>query len=94
MFLWQHSKTPLWPSTNRGAKVSQLSPQGIQVFQVDNCMTRSFILQADNLAEAVRIREDILNDNTTLIENYKKNPVVFALFDDIHCEIDWKKYVF
>ena len=38
-------ESPLWPSTNRGATVSRLSG-GIQVVIVEDCMTRSVLVEA------------------------------------------------
>jgi len=40
-------ESPLWPSTNRGAKVSRLTP-GILVTVVDDRMTRSVIVEGPN----------------------------------------------
>ena len=86
-------ETPLWPSTKRGAMVSQLSPQGIQIFQLDNCMTRSFILQAPSLAKAVQIREEILNNDKIIIDAITSSSK-FAKFDNLHCELVGKNMYF
>lgn len=40
-------ETPLWPSTNRGARVSRLAG-GIHAVVVNDCMTRSILVQAPN----------------------------------------------
>jgi hydroxymethylglutaryl-CoA reductase (NADPH) len=50
-------ETPLWPSTHRGAKVCNLSG-GIRAVIVDDRMTRSILLEADNVVEAY---EAVLN---------------------------------
>lgn len=42
-------ESPLWPSTNRGATVSRLSG-GIAVVVVDDCMTRSVLVEAPDAA--------------------------------------------
>lgn len=47
-------ESPLWPSTNRGARVSRLSG-GIYAEVLHECMTRSIVLQAPNLAYASKI---------------------------------------
>ncbi|HSW93767.1 MAG TPA: hydroxymethylglutaryl-CoA reductase [Gammaproteobacteria bacterium] len=44
-------ETPLWPSTHRGAKVCSLSG-GIRAVIVDDRMTRSVLLEADNIVDA------------------------------------------
>ncbi len=50
-------ETPLWPSTHRGAKVCNQSG-GIRAVIVDDRMTRSILLEADNVVEA---NEAVLN---------------------------------
>jgi len=45
---------PLWPSTNRGAKISMLAG-GIHVVVADDRMTRSLLIEADNCVRAVEI---------------------------------------
>ena len=49
-------ESPLWPSTQRGAKVTRLAG-GIRAVIVDDRMTRSIILEADNCVEAARMIE-------------------------------------
>lgn len=44
-------ESPLWPSTNRGATVSRLC-EGIRVTMVDDCMTRSILLEAPSAGYA------------------------------------------
>lgn len=44
-------ETPLWPSTHRGAKVCSQAG-GIKAVILDERMTRSILLQADNIIEA------------------------------------------
>lgn len=50
-------ETPLWPSTHRGAKVCTQSG-GIKAIIMDDRMTRSVLLEADNVTDAY---EAILN---------------------------------
>lgn len=47
-------ETPLWPSTNRGAKVSRLSG-GINVSIAKNVMTRSVVVEASNASRAIEV---------------------------------------
>jgi hydroxymethylglutaryl-CoA reductase (NADPH) len=46
-------ETPLWPSVKRGAAISRLVDQGIVATLVDERMTRSILLEADNAATAL-----------------------------------------
>lgn len=50
-------ETPLWPSTHRGAKVCSLSG-GIKAVIIDERMSRSVLLEADNITDA---HEAVLN---------------------------------
>lgn len=52
-------ETPLWPSTNRGAKVSRLCG-GIRVVVVDERMSRSVLFEADTAEEALRVRDALI----------------------------------
>lgn len=78
-------ETPLWPSTARGARVSRLST-GINVVIVDEGMTRSVVVDAQNvqaaydLVSALKNRESEL---TTLIASISR----FAKFKEIHTQI-------
>jgi len=68
---------PLWPSTNRGAKISRLAG-GINVVVVDDRMTRSILLEAPNATRAVEMvkdleqRQDELADVIAQTSNYAK----------------------
>ncbi len=44
-------ETPLWPSTHRGAKATAQAG-GIRAVVIDNRMTRSILLEANNIVEA------------------------------------------
>jgi len=76
---------PLWPSTNRGAKISRLAG-GINVVVVDDRMTRSILLEAPNALRAVEMVRDLeqrheeLNAIITNTSNYAK-------LLDIHSQI-------
>ncbi|WET80803.1 hypothetical protein P3102_06080 [Amycolatopsis sp. QT-25] len=55
-------ESPLWPSVGRGAKMSRLSERGILATLVDERMTRSVLLEADDAETAVAaVRQ--LNDD-------------------------------
>ena len=54
-------ETPLWPSCNRGAKVSQLTSQGISVVIIKDNMTRSILLQALNASSAENVLVELKN---------------------------------
>ena len=56
-------ETPLWPSVNRGAKISQHS-NGINSIVTKECMTRSIALQAENAAAARTCINKILASET------------------------------
>ena len=46
-------ESPLWPSVGRGARISRQVEGGIRVTVVDERMTRSILLRADDAATAV-----------------------------------------
>lgn len=45
-------ESPLWPSVGRGAKISMLTERGIVATLVDDRMTRSVLVEADDAATA------------------------------------------
>lgn len=51
-------ETPLWPSVGRGARVSRLVDRGIVATVVDDRMTRSILLEADDAATALAAVHD------------------------------------
>jgi hydroxymethylglutaryl-CoA reductase (NADPH) len=59
-------ETPLWPSVNRGARVSMNCEGGIQCTVVDERMTRSVLLEASGAATALRALGKIKTDFSTL----------------------------
>lgn len=60
-------ETPLWPSTGRGARVSRKCG-GIRCTLVDERMTRSIILRAENAAEAFAAWQSIESRHDELQE--------------------------
>ncbi len=60
-------ETTLWPSTDRGAKMSRLCG-GISVTVLKNCMTRSIMLYAPSARRAAEILASIEHDQTALTQ--------------------------
>ncbi len=52
-------ESPLWPSTNRGARVA-LKSGGLRVTVIDERMTRSIAVQAPHAARALQIKNELL----------------------------------
>lgn len=55
-------ESPLWPSVGRGAKISRLSERGIKATLVDERMTRSVLLEADDAETAVAAVRRLADD--------------------------------
>ncbi len=55
-------ETPLWPSVNRGARVSMRCGSGIQCTVIDERMTRSVLLEAPDASAALQALEQIKAD--------------------------------
>jgi hydroxymethylglutaryl-CoA reductase (NADPH) len=78
-------EAPLWPSVNRGARVTRKS-EGIRAVIIDERMTRSVLLQASNaeaafaLVSALKKRREELNQVTAGTSR-------FATLLDIHSQI-------
>lgn len=51
-------ETPLWPSTNRGARVSRLT-QGIHAVVMKDCMSRSVLVEAPNALYGQEVLVDL-----------------------------------
>ncbi|MDR2268464.1 MAG: hypothetical protein LBD81_03385, partial [Holosporaceae bacterium] len=78
-------ESPLWYSTKRGAMVSQKT-SGIGVAVLDDIMTRSIILEAENVGAAVLCKKWIEN-NQKAIGDIVRNDSRFAQLKAIHLEI-------
>lgn len=52
-------ETPLWPSTDRGARISRQIPGGIQAMILHEHMTRSVIVEAPSAIDAELIIKDL-----------------------------------
>jgi hydroxymethylglutaryl-CoA reductase (NADPH) len=61
-------ETPLWPSVGRGARISTLCDEGIKVSVIDERMTRSILLEAEDAyaahqaIQSLKSRMDDLNE--------------------------------
>lgn len=75
-------ETTLWPSTNRGAKLSRLS-NGINCNINSDTMTRSVILEANNAQQAADCAEKIRN-NTQLAQTATASSSRHAKFESIY----------
>lgn len=79
-------ETPLWPSVNRGARVSMHCEGGIQCTIVDERMTRSVLIEAPNAASAVSALQQIrggLPKLKAIVEGTSR----FARLIDLHSQI-------
>lgn len=79
-------ETPLWPSVGRGARVSTLVEEGIKATVVDERMTRSILLEADDAIAAHRAVESIKSRRAELNEVVATSSR-FANLIDMHSQI-------
>ena len=77
---------PLWPSVNRGARISMHTDEGIQCTLVDDRMTRSILFETPSAAEAVHILQLIENDESG-IATAAASTGRFVKLIDIHSQI-------
>ncbi len=78
-------ETPLFPSVNRGAKVSRES-DGISAVLVDDRMTRSVVVEAQTAARAVAIQEGLRSRYAEMAAVVEKTSR-FAQLLDVHYQI-------
>lgn len=78
-------ESPLWPSTNRGAKISRLC-DGIRATIIDEKMTRSIILQAPNAQVCHETLINLKNRDAEIREVVKQSSR-FARLQDIHNQV-------
>lgn len=78
-------ETPLWASTNRGAKVARLAG-GINVTLLSDSMCRSIILEATSATEARKHSEEIKKNHAELQQVVSKTSR-FAKLIDIQPEV-------
>ena len=79
-------ETPLWPSVNRGARVSAMVEGGIRAVVVDERMSRSVLLEADDAATALAAWRQIDGDRETL-QAVIATSSRFARLIDLHVQI-------
>lgn len=68
-------ESPLWPSVGRGAKVSMLTERGIVATLVDDRMTRSVLVQAEDAAtahDATRQLHDRFDEMNAIVHGCSK----------------------
>ncbi|MBY4677280.1 hydroxymethylglutaryl-CoA reductase [Marinobacterium sp. CAU 1594] len=78
-------ETPLWPSVGRGARVSTLT-DGIRCTLIDERMTRSILLEADNATEALLALQSIQSrrdDMQAVVASSSR----FAKLIDMHSQV-------
>ena len=78
-------ETPLWPSVNRGAKVS-VAAGGIRAVVVDDRMTRSILLEAPN-ADVAHMVTSCLASRRDELEKLTGETSRFARLLDVHTQI-------
>ena len=61
-------ESPLWPSVDRGARLSTYTDSGISITVVDDRMTRSILFEAPDALTAVEIVNEINKDHNPLVE--------------------------
>jgi hydroxymethylglutaryl-CoA reductase (NADPH) len=79
-------ESPLWPSVGRGARISRQVAGGIRVTVVDERMTRSILLRADDAATAVAAGRTIVDriDDLRMVVAAQSR---FARLLEIHTEV-------
>ncbi|GMA30179.1 hydroxymethylglutaryl-CoA reductase [Litorihabitans aurantiacus] len=79
-------ETPLWPSVGRGARVSTMVEEGIRAVVVDERMTRSILLEADDAATALAAWRR-LEDSREKLQAVVATSSRFARLIDMHVQI-------
>ncbi|HPG39753.1 MAG TPA: hydroxymethylglutaryl-CoA reductase [bacterium] len=77
-------ETPLWPSTNRGARVSVQSG-GIRAVITDDRMTRSVLVEAPDAEQALAVKH-FLQAQTETIRSIIESTSRYARFIEVKCE--------
>lgn len=78
-------EAPLWPSVNRGARVSR-ECDGIAVSILDDRMTRSILIEALSAENAVRISKNILSRQTAIAHEITSTSRFCKLLD-LHLQV-------
>ncbi|MDY6890850.1 MAG: hydroxymethylglutaryl-CoA reductase [Pseudomonadota bacterium] len=79
-------ETPLWPSVGRGARVSNLTEKGIVTTVVDERMSRSILLEADDALSAHQALQSIAARQEEL-DGVVARGSRFAKLIDLHSQI-------
>lgn len=79
-------ESPLWPSVGRGARISRLVDGGIKATVLDERMTRSILLEADDAASALAAIQE-LHSRRAELEQVVSAGSRFAKLIDIHHQI-------
>lgn len=78
-------ESPLWPSTNRGAKAARLSG-GLDTVIISECMTRSIVIEATSATDAYKILTDI-KQNQAVLEGVVSKTSNFAKLEKIDSQV-------
>src|SRR5262249_39001916 len=78
-------ESPLWPSTHRGACVSCLTA-GIHAVVLQDCMTRSVLVEAPNAEYAQQVLNHLALQEATLASIVSETSR-FATFQDYHGQV-------
>ena len=73
-------ETPLWPSVKRGALVSRKT-EGISVSVISDCMTRSVVLESDNVGQILEFHNSLLLRKEDLQKEVSKTSSYAKLLD-------------
>jgi len=79
-------ETPLWPSVNRGARISRLCG-GVNTVYEDYRMTRSVIVEAPDADTAISILSDLKYSRRTAVAHAIAEGSRFTRLLDIHGEV-------
>ncbi|WP_278264486.1 hydroxymethylglutaryl-CoA reductase [Nocardia sp. AG03] len=79
-------ETPLWPSVGRGAKISTLAERGIVATLIDERMTRSILLEADDALTAYTTVQQ-LQARLPELQEVVSGSSRFARLIDLHHQI-------
>lgn len=90
-------ETPLWPSVGRGAKVSMACADGIRATLIDERMTRSVLLEADDAATAlaaVRRLDDRFEDLREVVESCSRFARLIGMRHEIVANLLFLRFEF
>ncbi|WP_405164566.1 hydroxymethylglutaryl-CoA reductase [Nocardia sp. NBC_01499] len=79
-------ESPLWPSVGRGARIATLTEKGVVATLVDDRMTRSILLEADDAATAYATVKQ-LNDQFVQLQEVVAGSSRHAELIDLHHQI-------